>query len=224
VGEPTERSCSPAPTVTEVEPPAPVAGSRTEPPAAPAAEEPVTTEAEEEAPAEAGLVDIASILGVGDSPGGPLKQPGKPHLKPAKAKAKHVSLKHTGHAPRHGGPDGPPRRPTQRSLRAGSASLEGTHLPRVGSAPFEGVRLPRAGSASLEGPRRPQAGSASLEGAPHAHAHSRTRVRAFNALTTAGWRHHALGTHAPVLLHRLPRREPIPATVGDCATWPVPAP
>jgi hypothetical protein len=120
-------------------------------------------------------------------PWGPLKQLGKPHLKPAKkTKAKHASLKHTGHGPRHGGPGGPPRRPTQRSPRAGSASLEGTHLPQVGSAPFEGVRLPRAGSASLEGSRRPQVGSTSLEGAPHAHARSRTRVRAFNVLTTAG--------------------------------------
>jgi hypothetical protein len=100
---------------------------------------------------------------------------------------------HTGHGSRRGGPGGPPRRPTQRSPRAGSASLEGTHLPRVGSAPFEGVRLPRAGSASLEGSRRPQAGSASLEGAPRAHACSHTRVRAFNALTMAGRRHHAPG-------------------------------
>jgi hypothetical protein len=33
------------------------------PAAAPAAEEPTTTEAEKEAPAEAGLVDISSILG-----------------------------------------------------------------------------------------------------------------------------------------------------------------
>jgi hypothetical protein len=63
VGEPAERSCSPAPVVAEVEPQAPVAESRTEPAAAPAAEEPAATEAEEEAPAEAGLVDIASILG-----------------------------------------------------------------------------------------------------------------------------------------------------------------
>jgi hypothetical protein len=50
------------------------------------------------------------------------------------------------------------------------------------------------------------------------------RVRAFNALTTAGRRHHAPGTRAPILLNQLPRREPIPATVGDCAAWPVPAP
>jgi hypothetical protein len=63
VGEPTERSCSPAPAVTEVEPQAPVAESRTEPTTAPAVEEPATTEAEEEAPAEAELVDIATILG-----------------------------------------------------------------------------------------------------------------------------------------------------------------
>jgi predicted secreted protein len=44
--------------MTEVEPQASVAES-----AALAAEEPAATEAGEEAPAEAGLVDIASILG-----------------------------------------------------------------------------------------------------------------------------------------------------------------
>jgi predicted secreted protein len=44
--------------MTEVVPQAPIAES-----AAPAAEEPATTKAEEEVPAEAGLVDIASILG-----------------------------------------------------------------------------------------------------------------------------------------------------------------
>jgi hypothetical protein len=41
----------------------PVAEGTTKPAAATAAEEPVATEVEEEAPAEAGLVDIASILG-----------------------------------------------------------------------------------------------------------------------------------------------------------------
>jgi hypothetical protein len=112
--------------------------------------------------------------------------------------------------------------PLKDPLEQGSASLEGTHLPRVGSALFEGVRLPRAGSASLEDPHRPRAGSASFEGAPHAHARSRTRVRAFNVLTTVGRHHHAPGTRVPVLLHQLPRRQPIPAAVGDCATWPVP--
>jgi hypothetical protein len=63
VGEPAERNRSPAPTVTEVEPQAPVAEGRMEPAATPAAEEPAATEAEQEASAEAGLVDIASILG-----------------------------------------------------------------------------------------------------------------------------------------------------------------
>jgi hypothetical protein len=63
VGEPAERSRSPAPAMTEVEPQAPVAEDRTEPTATPAAEEPAATEAEEEAPAEARLVNIASTLG-----------------------------------------------------------------------------------------------------------------------------------------------------------------
>jgi hypothetical protein len=67
VGEPAGASRSPAPTVEELvaqltrQPPV-VAGS-TEPAAA-VTEEPTAIEAqEEEAPAEAGLVDIASILG-----------------------------------------------------------------------------------------------------------------------------------------------------------------
>jgi cell division protein FtsN len=48
---------------TEVKPQALVAESRTEPATTPAAEVPAATEAEKEALAEAGLVDIASILG-----------------------------------------------------------------------------------------------------------------------------------------------------------------
>jgi hypothetical protein len=64
VGEPAERSRSPAPAMPEAVPQAPVAEGRAEPVAAAAAEEPATTEAEEEAPAEAGLVDIANILGI----------------------------------------------------------------------------------------------------------------------------------------------------------------
>jgi hypothetical protein len=75
VGEPAERNRSPSPTVEElvsqltqrsttvVEPQAPVVESRTEPAAAAATEESVAAQAKEEAPAEAGLVDIASILG-----------------------------------------------------------------------------------------------------------------------------------------------------------------
>jgi hypothetical protein len=96
----------------------------------------------------------------------------------------------TEHGPRHGGPRGPPEWPNQKPPRAGFASLEGSHLPRAGSASLEGSRLPRAGSASLEGQHPPRAGSASLEGSPpprsrlpHKRACSRTRVRAFNALT-----------------------------------------
>jgi hypothetical protein len=58
VGELAKRNRSPAPTMTEVVPQVPVAES-----AAPAVEEPAATEAEEEASAEAGLVDIVSILG-----------------------------------------------------------------------------------------------------------------------------------------------------------------
>jgi hypothetical protein len=66
VGEPARASRSPAPTVEELvaqltrQPP--VAEGRTEPAVA-VAVEPTDTEAEEEAPAEVGLVDIASILG-----------------------------------------------------------------------------------------------------------------------------------------------------------------
>jgi hypothetical protein len=48
---------------TVVELQGPVIENRTEPAVAPAVEEPTATEAEEEAHAEAGLVDIASILG-----------------------------------------------------------------------------------------------------------------------------------------------------------------
>jgi hypothetical protein len=66
VGEPAGASRSPAPTVEELvaqlmcQPP--VAVGSTEPVVA-VAEEPTATEAQEVAPAEAGLVDIASILG-----------------------------------------------------------------------------------------------------------------------------------------------------------------
>jgi hypothetical protein len=75
VGGPAERSRSPAPTVEElvsrmaqwstrvVEPQAPAVESRPEPSTTAGAEEPAATQAEEEAPAEAGLVDITSILG-----------------------------------------------------------------------------------------------------------------------------------------------------------------
>jgi hypothetical protein len=96
----------------------------------------------------------------------------------------------------------------------------GVALPSSGLRLARGPAPPRAGSASLEGPSRPRPGSATLEGAPHACAGPRTR--AFNALTSAGRRHHAPGARAPVPPHQLPREEPIPITVGrDCATRPV---
>jgi hypothetical protein len=66
VGEPAGASSSPAPTVeelvTQLTRQLPVAEGSTEP-AVTIAGEPTTTEAKDEAPAEAGLVDIASILG-----------------------------------------------------------------------------------------------------------------------------------------------------------------
>jgi hypothetical protein len=66
VGDPAGVSRSPAPTVDELlaqlSRQLPVAEEGTAP-AATIAEEAVATEAQEEAPAEAGLVDIASILG-----------------------------------------------------------------------------------------------------------------------------------------------------------------
>jgi hypothetical protein len=66
VGEPAAASRSPGPTVEELvaqltrQPP--VTEGSTEPAVA-VAEEPTATKAQEEAPVEAGLVDIASILG-----------------------------------------------------------------------------------------------------------------------------------------------------------------
>jgi hypothetical protein len=66
VGEPAGGSRSPASTVEELLAQMtrlpPIAEGSTEPTAA-TTEEAATTEAQEEAPAEAGLVDIASILG-----------------------------------------------------------------------------------------------------------------------------------------------------------------
>jgi hypothetical protein len=66
VGEATGGSRSPAPTIEELlaqmerQPPVPQGSTE---PAAAATEEAAATEAREEVPAEAGLVDIASILG-----------------------------------------------------------------------------------------------------------------------------------------------------------------
>jgi hypothetical protein len=75
VGEPTKRSRSPAPTMEEpvphtaqqatstVELHVPAEENRPDPSATTGAGEPVAAQAEEEPPAEAGLIDISSILG-----------------------------------------------------------------------------------------------------------------------------------------------------------------
>jgi hypothetical protein len=75
IGGATERSRSPAPTIEEIvpqmaqqtpgtaDPQASAQESRPEPSPTTGTEGPVAAEAKEEAPAEAGLVDIASILG-----------------------------------------------------------------------------------------------------------------------------------------------------------------
>jgi hypothetical protein len=134
----------------------------------------------------------------------------EPCLKPEKTKTKHTSHLNTrtGHGPRCGGPRGPPGRPNQRLPRVGSASLECQRFPRVGSASLEGQRFPRVGSASLEGSRHlervpprskdhatssgfrlargptpPSSGIRLARGLMHKRTCSRTRVRAFNALT-----------------------------------------
>jgi hypothetical protein len=66
VGEPAGASRSPAPTIEDLlaqllrQPPAAVGGTE---PVVAVVEEPTATGAQEEAPAEAGLVDIASIFG-----------------------------------------------------------------------------------------------------------------------------------------------------------------
>jgi hypothetical protein len=125
-------------------------------------------------------------------------------------------------------PRGPQRATKEALLKIPSSRLRlargcappsgGLRLVRGGAFTSSRLRLargpvpPRASSASLEGPLRPRTGSASLEGAPHACA--RARARAFNALTTAGQRHHAPGARTPVPPHQLPRRDPIPVTVG----------
>jgi hypothetical protein len=75
------------------------------------------------------------------------------------------------------------------------------------------------GNARLEqAPPRSRVRSALKRGPPHSRLlRARTpapRTRAFNALTSAGRRHHAPGARAPVPPHQLPRREPIPITVG----------
>jgi hypothetical protein len=163
---------------------------------------------------------------VGDSPEGTLKQLGKSRLKTCKKPKPNTSClsAHTGHGPRRGGPGGPPRRPTQRSPRSRLRLAREHTPPSSGLRPVRGCTLTSSGLRLARGSTPTSNRLRLARGHPARTRRSHTQERAFNALTTAGQRHHAPGTHAPVLLHQLPRREPIPATVGDCATWPVSAP
>jgi hypothetical protein len=138
------------------------------------------------------MTRTSPMRSVGDSPRGPLKQIGESQLKTYnKPKPNTPRLSTQGMARAAVAPTAHQGGPLKDPLEQAPPRSRAHHRPRAGSAPFEGVRLPRTGSASLEGPPRPRAGSASLEGTPHAHACSRTR--AFNALVTAGRRHHAPG-------------------------------
>jgi hypothetical protein len=124
---------------------------------------------------------------VRDSHEGPLKNRGGSYLKPAK---KHKTQTHpeptqnirAQHSPHRDGPRGPPERPNKAPPRARSASLEGSHS--LERAP----PLSRVHAILERAPPRSRV-PASLERAPppsrlpHKRACSRTRVRAFNALT-----------------------------------------
>jgi hypothetical protein len=137
---------------------------------------------------------------VGYSHEGPLKRRGESCLKPAKNKTKHTSSltrnTHTRHGPRCGGPRGPPRRPSKTLPRARSASLEGSRsLER--SPPRSRVH------ATLE--RAPPRSRL-----PHECTCSRTRVRAFSALTQQS---RAI-TRTLTLFRQLPRGSPSPPLWG----------
>jgi hypothetical protein len=139
------------------------------------------------------LMQLAGNMGNNKCRGQPWGSPKKPresNLKPAKNKTKRTSYlnTHTRHGPRCGSPRGPPEWPNQRPPRAGSASLEGSH-------PLERVPPRSRANTSLEQvPPRSRANT-SLERVPprsrlpHGRTSSRTRVRAFNALT---WQSHAI--------------------------------
>jgi hypothetical protein len=128
-----------------------------------------------------------AINPVGDSHEGPLKTEGASCLKPAKNAKRKTHLEpntkrtHTAQPT----PRWPPR-PT-RAAQQGAPSSK-VCLARGLTTPWSEVRLarglthPRAGSASLEGPRLLER-TPPRSRIPHEHTCSRTRVRAFNALT-----------------------------------------
>jgi hypothetical protein len=175
---------------------------------------------------------VSVVWTVGDSPEGPLKQPGESCLKPAKnqnkaflteARTQGTTLTVVAPAAHQSGP-------VEGSLEQAPPRSRVHDLPRANSASLEGSRLPRANSASLEGSRPPRASSTSLEGSSppcsrprHEQARSRTRVRAFNVLTRRGSTIIRLGI-MPRPCRTDSLGEPIPATVGDCAIRSVSAP
>jgi hypothetical protein len=154
---------------------------------------------------------------VGDSPKGHQNNRGETRLKPAKHKSTRTPKTHTQHNRDPGGPHGPP---VQRSGRPSSEVrlARGLHTPSGGVRLARGLAPPRAGYAPLEGTL------VRISRAP-THTCSRTRVRAFNALTQQG-RTTTL-TRLGITPPRYPansRGEAIPAAVQHCAARPVSAP
>jgi hypothetical protein len=143
-----------------------------------------------------------------------------------KNKTKHTSnlSKHTRCGPRCGGPRGPPNWPNQvPPPLAGSASLEGSRPPSSEFRLARGLRPPSSGFRLARGLTPLSSGLRLARGLPHERTCSRTRVRAFNALTQQ--------SHAIACLGITPRRcsanslgEAHPCHCGDCVTRPVSAP
>jgi hypothetical protein len=149
---------------------------------------------------------------VGDSPRGPLKQLGNPHLKPAtkpKPNAPYLTMQDMARDA---------KAPAAHQAAHSKTPSSRFRLAQGCAPPSDGLRPVRGGAPSssevrlARGSAPPSNGLASLEGTPRTRACSRTRT--LNALTSARRRHHAPGARAPVPPHQLPRREPIPITVG----------
>jgi hypothetical protein len=116
-------------------------------------------------PCLAGRSARGCALCVGDSPRGPLKQLGNPHLKPA-TKPKHALLNHAGHGPCHKGPSGPPGGPLEDPLE--QTSPRSRMRAPLGQAPSRSK-----GCASLErAPLRSRACSPLERGPPCSRARS----------------------------------------------------
>jgi hypothetical protein len=154
---------------------------------------------------------IVSVSGLsGTALGVPLKQLGNPHLKAAtKPNTLRLTMQDTAHAAE--APTAHQGSPLEDPLE--QASPRSRARASLGRAP------PRSrGCAYLEqAPPRSRVHSALKRDPPRSRAlrtRACSRTRAFNTLTSAGRHHHAPGARAPVPPHQLPRREPIPTTVG----------